>query len=52
MIKDRMNGGDSTVKLSAGQHLLASAQSGTITLFAWEGQSAELTLSQVRSRRS
>jgi hypothetical protein len=31
MLKDRMNGGDPTVKLSPGQHLLASAQSGAST---------------------
>lgn len=29
MIKDRKTGGDSTVKLSAAQHLLASAESGS-----------------------
>ncbi|KAK4695318.1 hypothetical protein P7C70_g8570, partial [Phenoliferia sp. Uapishka_3] len=31
MIKARKDGGDPTVKLSAGQHLLASAESGIIT---------------------
>lgn len=33
MLKDRMNGGDSTVKLSPGQHLLASAESGECEVF-------------------
>jgi solute carrier family 25 folate transporter 32 len=31
LLKSKMDGGDSTVKLSPGQHLLASAQSGFIT---------------------
>lgn len=31
MLKEQMNGGDKSIKLTPGQHLLASAQSGAIT---------------------